>query len=72
MKPLSIAGLVLVVLGAIALVYGGISFTSRDTVVDAGPIQISADRKHGVPIPPVAGALAIAAGIALFLKGRKS
>ena len=72
MKPSSIAGLVLILLGAIALVYGGISYTSRDKVVDAGPIQISADRKHGIPIPPIAGGLALAAGIVLFLKGRNA
>ena len=71
MKPLSIVGVVLIVLGVIALAYGGLSYTSNDTIVDAGPIKISADRKHGIGVPPIAGGLAIAAGIAIVVLGRK-
>ena len=68
MKPL---GVVLVVLGLIGLIYGGLSWTRKSTVVDAGPIQITADKKESIPITPVAGALILASGVALLLKGGK-
>ena len=71
MKPLSIAGLVLLVLGTLALLYGGLSYTSKDTIVDAGPIHITADKKHGVAVPPLVGALLLAGGVALLVMGRK-
>ncbi len=69
MKPLAI---VLVVLGLVGLIYGGVSWTRKSTVVDAGPIQITADKKEGIPITPVAGGLMLAGGIALLLKGGKA
>ena len=56
------------VLGLIAILYGGISWTRRDTVVDAGPIQITADKKESIPISPIAGGLMLVAGVALLLK----
>jgi hypothetical protein len=65
MKPL---GIVLVVLGILGLLYGGLSWTRKDTVVDAGPIQITADKKESLPIPPIAGGLMLVAGLVLLLK----
>jgi hypothetical protein len=59
-------GLVLVVLGIIGLVYGGITWTRRDTIVDAGPIEITADKRESVPLPPVVGGLLLVAGIVLL------
>jgi len=59
-------GIVLVILGLLALVYGGITWTSRDTVVDAGPIEITKENREGVAIPPLAGAVAVVAGVALL------
>jgi hypothetical protein len=61
-------GGILVVLGILALIYGGISWTRKDTVVDAGPIQITADKKESIPISPIAGGLMLVAGIVLLLK----
>ncbi len=69
MKPLSIAGITLIVLGLVALVYGGITYTSRETVVDIGPIQATADRERTFPLPPVAGIVAVVGGIALLVGG---
>jgi hypothetical protein len=69
MKPL---GVLLVVLGLIGLIYGGLSWTRKSTVVDAGPIQITADKKEGIPITPVAGGLMLAGGVALLLKAGKA
>lgn len=61
-------GVVLVVLGILALAYGGISWTRKDTVVDAGPVEITRDKTEGVALPPVAGGLMLVAGLALLLK----
>jgi hypothetical protein len=69
MKPL---GVVLVVLGILALIYGGVSWTRQDTVGDAGPIQISAEKKESIPISPIAGGLMLAAGLVLLLRGSKA
>jgi hypothetical protein len=65
---MKVLGGILVVLGIIAILYGGISWTRRDTVVDAGPIQITADKKESIPISPIAGGLLLVAGVALLLK----
>ena len=62
MKPL---GLVLIVLGIIALVYGGFSYTKREKVVDLGPIEASVDQKKRVPLSPVVGVAALIVGVVL-------
>lgn len=68
---MKIAGLILIVLGVLALVYGGFTMVYPDKVVDAGPIEISVDKKKSVPLPPLLGAIAIAGGIGLIVVGRK-
>jgi hypothetical protein len=65
-------GIALVVLGLVALIYGGISWTRRDTVVDAGPIEITTDKREGISIPPIAGIVAVVAGVALIATRGKS
>jgi Na+-transporting methylmalonyl-CoA/oxaloacetate decarboxylase gamma subunit len=60
-------GIALVVLGLLAVVYQGISWTRRDTVIDAGPIEVTRDTREGIAIPPVAGALILVAGVALLV-----
>jgi uncharacterized membrane protein YidH (DUF202 family) len=65
MKPL---GVLLVVIGLVGLIYGGLSWTRKDTVVDAGPIEITADKRESLPIPPIAGAAALVAGVVLLMK----
>jgi uncharacterized membrane protein HdeD (DUF308 family) len=69
MKPISLAGLVLIVLGLVALVYQGISYTSRETVVDIGPVHATADRQRTLPLPPVLGIAAVAGGVVLLIAG---
>lgn len=64
-------GLVLIVLGLLALVYQGFTYTQRETVIDLGPIQASADREKTVPLSPIVGVVAVAGGIALLVAGRK-
>jgi hypothetical protein len=64
-------GVILIVLGLIGLVWGGFAYTTRETVVDIGPIHASRDKTHNIPLPPIAGALALIGGIALVLVRRK-
>jgi hypothetical protein len=69
---MKIVAIVLIVLGAISLAYGGISYTTREKVLDIGPIEATAERHKTVPLPPVLGGIAVVAGIALlFVGGRK-
>jgi drug/metabolite transporter (DMT)-like permease len=58
-------GIVLIILGIVALVWGGVFWTERDTVVDAGPIEIQTEDREGVALPPVLGIIALIGGIAL-------
>jgi len=71
-KPVSIVGLALVVLGLIALAYQGITYTSRETVLDIGPIHATADRQKTFPLPPVVGIAAVVGGVALLLAGART
>ena len=69
---LKVVGLILIVLGLVALAYGGISYTRREKVVDIGPIEATAERRHTVPLPPVLGGLALAGGVVLLIYGAKT
>ena len=69
MKPISVAGIFLIVLGLAALAYQGITYTSRETVVDIGPLHATADRQKTLPLPPVLGMVAVAGGVALLVAG---
>lgn len=71
MKPMAIAGVVLIVLGLAALAYQGITYTTRETVVDIGPLQATAERQKTVPLPPVLGITAVAGGVALLIAGMR-
>ena len=61
-------GIVLVVIGLIGVIYGGISWTTRDTVVDAGTIEITKNETESLPLPPIAGAICLVAGAVLLLR----
>jgi hypothetical protein len=66
-----ILGVFLIVLGVVALAYGGITYTRREKVLDIGPIEATAERRHTVPLPPVLGVAALAGGIALVIAGAR-
>jgi len=66
-----VLGAVLVVLGIIGFVFGGISWTETDTVVDAGPIQIESENRESVPITPIASGICLVAGIVLVVAGSR-
>jgi len=71
MKPVMLVGVVLIVIGALALAYQGFTYTTREKVIDLGPVQASVDKKKTIPLPPIVGGLALAAGIVLVMVGNK-
>jgi hypothetical protein len=64
-------GIVLIVVGVMALAYQGFTYTSRDTVLDIGPVHATADREHNVPLPPIVGIVGIASGVLLLVVGSR-
>jgi hypothetical protein len=64
--PLIIVGIVLIAVGLVALAYQGITYTSRTTVVDLGPIKATADTQKTIPVPPILGGLALVGGVVLL------
>lgn len=64
-------GIVLIVLGLFALAYQGFTYTKREKVVDAGPLQISVDKEKTVSLPPILGGLALAAGVILLITSKR-
>ena len=65
MKPGTIIGIVLIVLGVVGFALGGFSFTHKEKVLDVGPIEATADDKDTVPIPPILAGLALVGGVVL-------
>jgi hypothetical protein len=61
----------LLVLGLAALVYQGITYTSRETVIDIGPVHATADRQKTLPLPPIVGIVAVAGGVVLVVAGMR-
>jgi hypothetical protein len=71
MKLVTVLGIVLAVLGGLALIYQGFNYTRQENVIDIEPIHATADTQKHVPIPPVVGGLALAAGAVLIVIGVK-
>jgi hypothetical protein len=70
-KPIVMVGIILIVLGVIALAYQGISYTTRETVVKVPGVQIEAEKTKTIPLSPVLGGLALAGGIVLLIVGSR-
>jgi hypothetical protein len=71
MKPLAIVGILLIALGVIGLAVDNISFTERRTVLDVGPLKVTADEQRTIPIPTIAGIAAVVVGLGLVFLSRK-
>ncbi|HEV8121233.1 MAG TPA: DUF3185 domain-containing protein [Candidatus Polarisedimenticolia bacterium] len=67
MSTKTMVAMLLIVLGVLAIVYGGFNYRSREAVVDIGNLHVTSERSHPITLPPIAGALAIGAGIILFV-----
>jgi len=75
MKPATIVGILLIIVGVIALAYGGLSFTTHEQkrVVDLGPLKLDAnvEKQHSIPLPPILGVIALAGGVVLVAVGAR-
>jgi drug/metabolite transporter (DMT)-like permease len=65
-------GIILTIIGIVMLIWGGFSYTKQEKVIDAGPIQVSADKKETVNWPPYVGAAVLVAGIVLLVSRKKT
>ena len=71
MKSISMIGILLIVLGALALAYQGFNYTQRDKVLDVGPIHATVDDQKHVSVPPILGGLVLLAGVGLLVAGAR-
>jgi uncharacterized membrane protein len=71
MKPITIIGVLLIVLGVVAFAYQGITYTTKEKVVDLGPLKVEAKRERTIPLPPVLGGIALVGGIVLVIAGAR-
>lgn len=71
MKTNMLLGLILVILGALTLIYQGISYTRTEKVFEIGPIQATQETQKRIPIPPIIGGVALAGGIVLLILGAR-
>jgi hypothetical protein len=71
MKPLMIVGVALIIIGIIALAYGGFSFTTSEKVAEVGPLKVEKEKTRSVPLPPIVGGVALVGGIVLLILGAR-
>ena len=71
MKPAMYLAIILIVVGVLSFAYQGITYKTREKAVDFGPLQITTEQTHTIPLPPIVGALALAGGIALIVVNNK-
>jgi len=71
MKPLMLTGITLIMLGILGLTYNRISYTSKEKILDIGPIEATAEKEKSIPLPPLLGGLVLVAGIGLVAAGYK-
>ena len=71
MKPNMLLGIILIVVAALAFAYQGINYTTREKVVDIGPLHMTAKRTRTLPLPPIVGGVALVGGIVLLVMGGK-
>ena len=69
-ESVKLIGIVLIILGLVGVIYGGISWTRKDTILDAGPLEISTTKRESVPLPPIVGAALLVGGVVLVMKGK--
>jgi len=72
MKPITWMGIVLVVLGVLSLAYQGINYNRQESVVDLGPLRVTAETHERIPLPPILGGLALAGGVVLLIAGART
>ena len=71
MKTNTVLAIILIIVGIVAFAYQGIQYTSREKVIDLGPLQVTAEKTRTFPLPPIVGGIALVGGIVLLLVGGK-
>ena len=71
MKTTLIIGILLIIVGVVSLAYQGITYTTREKSVDLGPLQITTENTHTIPLPPILGALALIGGVILLVAKKR-
>jgi uncharacterized membrane protein len=71
MKVATLVGIALIVLGLVVFAYQGITYTTQEKVIDLGPLQATVDKERTIPLPPIAGGLALVGGIVLVIVGAR-
>ena len=69
MKPVVLLGIILLVVGGLVFAYQGLTYTTREKVIDLGPVQVTAERQKTISLPPLIGALALGGGLVLLFVG---
>ena len=69
MNPKTILAIALITIGFVTFAYQGITYTTREKAIDLGPIQVTAEKQHTLPLPPIMGAVALGVGVLLLLTG---
>lgn len=72
MKAATIIGIILVLLGIVALIFGGFSFVQEETVIELGPLDVQAEERETIPLPPILGAISLIGGILLIASGSRN
>lgn len=70
MKTPAIFGILLIILGVAAFAYQNFTYTTTEKAIDLGPIQVTAEKQHTIPLPPIVGAVALIGGVLLLMQGR--
>jgi hypothetical protein len=68
---MKIVGIILIVIGVVALAVQGINYTTKEKIIDLGPVEASAENEHHIPLPPILGGVALAGGVALMIAGSR-
>ena len=71
MNSTVLIGLVLIVIGVIALAYQGTTYTTREKILDVGPLEATAEKQKTIPLPPIVGGAALAGGLLMVFAGAK-
>ena len=71
MKSATILGIALIILGVVAFAYQGITYTTRENVIDVGPLHVTSEKQETIPLTPIVGGLALIGGIVLLIGGSR-
>jgi len=69
MKPFVLLGIILLVVGGLLFAYQGVTYTTREKVIDVGPLHVTAEKEKTIPLQPLIGALALGSGLVLLVLG---